>query len=92
MTQIHDDEGNVSAPAPGGIAADRLRSIIERVERLEDERKGLAADIRDVFQEAKSAGFDIKVIKQIIKQRKMDPAAVEEQESLMDVYRRALGM
>lgn len=92
MTQIHGDEGNVGAPAPGGIAADRLRSIIERVERLEDERKGLAADIRDVFQEAKSAGFDVKVVKQLIKLRKQDPAEVEEQETLLDIYRRALGM
>lgn len=76
----------------GGIAADRLRSIIERVERLEDERKALGADIRDVFTEAKSAGFDVKVIKQIIKLRKQEPAEVEEQETILDAYRRALGI
>lgn len=92
MAQIQAGEDNVGAPAPGGIAADRLRSIIERVERLEDERKGLAADIRDVFQEAKSAGFDVKVVKQILKLRKQEPAEVEEQETLLDIYRRALGM
>lgn len=74
----------------GGIAADRLRSIIERVERLEDERKALGADIRDVFTEAKSAGFDVKVIKQLLKLRKQEPAEVEEQETILDAYRRAL--
>lgn len=76
----------------GGIAVDRLRSIIERVERLEDERKALGEDIRDVFQEAKSAGFDVKVVKQLIKLRKQEPAEVEEQETLLETYRRALGV
>lgn len=78
--------------ATGGIAADRLRSIIERVERLDEERKALQGDIKDIFSEAKSAGFDVKVIKQIIRIRKQEPADVEEQETLLDVYRRALGM
>ena len=76
----------------GGIAADRLRSIIERVERLEEECKALAGDIKDIFAEAKSAGFDVKVIRQIIRIRRQEPAEVEEQETLLDVYRRALGM
>lgn len=76
----------------GGIAADRLRSIIERVERLEDERKALGSDIRDVFTEAKSAGFDVKAVKQILKLRKQEPAEVEEQETLVETYRRALGI
>ncbi|MXV35762.1 MULTISPECIES: DUF2312 domain-containing protein [unclassified Saccharibacter] len=76
----------------GGIAADRLRSIVERVERLEEERKALGSDIRDIFTEAKSAGFDVKVIKEIIKIRKQEPAEVEEQEQLLDIYRRALGV
>ncbi|MCT6819496.1 MAG: DUF2312 domain-containing protein [Bombella apis] len=74
----------------GGVAVDRLRSIIDRVERLEEERKALGADIRDVFQEAKSAGFDVRVGKQLIKLRKQEPAEVEEQETLLDIYRRAL--
>lgn len=89
MTQ--DMTGHNSA-ATGGIAADRLRSIIERTERLEEERKALAGDIKDIFSEAKSAGFDVKVIKQIIRLRKQEPAEVEEQETLLDIYRRALGM
>lgn len=83
---------NSEAAATGGIAADRLRSIIERAERLEEERKALAGDIKDIFSEAKSAGFDVKTIKQIIRLRKMEPAEREEQENLFDIYRRALGM
>lgn len=80
------------ATAVGGIAADRLRSIIERVERLEEERKALASDIKDIFAEAKGAGFDVRVIKAIIAIRKQEPAEVEEQETLLDIYRRALGL
>ena len=83
---------NSNDPAVGGIAADRLRSIIDRVERLEEERKALSGDIKDIFTEAKSAGFNVKVIRQIIRLRKQEPAEVEEQETLLDVYRRALGM
>ncbi|ARW48125.1 DUF2312 domain-containing protein [Acetobacter pasteurianus] len=83
---------NSNDPAVGGIAADRLRSIIERVERLEEERKALSGDIKDIFTEAKSAGFDVKVLRQIIRIRKQEPAEVEEQETLLDVYRRVLGM
>ena len=83
---------NETTNTAGGVAADRLRSIIERVERLEDERKALGEDIRDIFTEAKSAGFDVKIVKQLIKLRKQEPAEVEEQETLLDIYRKALGM
>ena len=76
----------------GGIAVDRLRSLIERIERLEEERKALGNDIKDIFGEAKSAGFDVKVLRTIIRLRKQEPAELEEQETLLDVYRRALGM
>ncbi len=74
----------------GGIAADRLRSIVERVERLEEEKKALSSDIKDIFAEAKSAGFDVKVLRQVIKLRKLDDAALQEQDTLIDLYRRAL--
>ncbi|GAN82093.1 DUF2312 domain-containing protein [Acidocella aminolytica] len=77
---------------PTNIAGERLRSIIERIERLEEERKALANDIKDIFSEAKSAGFDVKVIRQLIRIRKQEPAEVEEQETLLDIYRRAIGM
>ncbi|MDI2091601.1 DUF2312 domain-containing protein [Commensalibacter oyaizuii] len=79
-------------PEVGGIAADRLRSIIERIERLEEERKGLANDIKDIYAEAKSAGFDVPVMRRIISARKKEPSEIEEQETLFDVYRHALGM
>lgn len=75
----------------GGIAAERLRSLVERIERLEEERRALGGDIKDIYAEAKSAGFDVKVMRQLIRQRRQEPAEVEEQESLLDLYRRALG-
>lgn len=76
----------------GGVAADQLRGIVERVERLEEEKAGLAADIRDVFAEARGNGFDVKAIRTIIKLRKQDPAEREEAETVLDTYLRALGM
>ena len=87
-----EGESTGDAAQWGNIAADRLRSLIERIERLEEERKVLSSDIKDIFGEAKSAGFDVKVIRQLIRIRKQEPADVEEQETLLDVYRRALGM
>jgi uncharacterized protein (UPF0335 family) len=87
------DSTETTDPASqGNIAADRLRSIIERIERLEEERRALGSDIKDIYSEAKSAGFDVKVLRQLIRIRKQEPADVEEQETLLDVYRRALGM
>ena len=76
----------------GGVAVDRLRSLVERIERLDEEKKAIASDIKDVYAEAKSAGFDIKVLRWLIRLRKQDAAEVEEQETMLDVYRRALGM
>jgi uncharacterized protein (UPF0335 family) len=79
-------------PNADGIAADRLRSIVERIERLSEEVKALQSDVKDIFTEAGSAGFDKKVLRQLIKIRKAEPAEIEEQETLLDIYRRALGM
>ena len=76
----------------GGVAADRLRSLIERIERLEEERKALGGDIKDIFVEAKSAGFDIKALRTLLSLRKKEPAEIEEQDALVLLYRRALGM
>ena len=76
----------------GGLAADQLRSIIERVEKLEEEKVGIAADIREVFAEAKGNGFDVKAIRTIIKMRKVDEAEREEAETVLDTYLHALGM
>ncbi len=76
----------------GGVAADQLRSYIERIERLEEEKAGIAADIKDVFAEAKGNGFDIKTMRQIIRLRKLEEIDRQEQETLLDLYKRALGM
>ncbi|MBS4773405.1 MAG: DUF2312 domain-containing protein [Proteobacteria bacterium] len=74
----------------GGIAADRLRSLVERIERLNEEKAALESDIRDIFAEAKSAGFDVKIIREVIRLRKMNAADRDEQESLLEIYRKAL--
>ena len=74
----------------GGIAVDRLRSVIERIERLNEEKAALESDIRDIFAEAKSAGFDVKIMREIIKLRKQNAAERDEHETLLETYRRAL--
>ena len=79
-------------PDVGGIAVERLRSIIERVERLEEEKKALSSDIKDVFSEAKSAGFDVKALRKLLSLRKMEAQEREELDGILDVYMRALGM
>ena len=76
----------------GGIAVDQLKAIIGRVEKLEEEKKGISDDIKDVFQEAKGNGFDTKTIKVIIALRKLDEQSREEAENILDTYKRALGM
>lgn len=76
----------------GNVSADQLRGIIERVERLEEEKSAIGADIRDVFAEAKGNGFDTKAIRSIIKLRKLDANERDEQETILDTYLRALGM
>jgi uncharacterized protein (UPF0335 family) len=76
----------------GGIAGDRLKSFIERIERLEEEKKTLQADIKEVYAEAKGTGFDTKIMRQLIRIRKMDKDDLDEQETLLDLYKRAVGM
>lgn len=76
----------------GGISAQRLKSFIERVERLEEEKAALAGDIREVYTEAKSAGFDVKVLRQVVRLRKLDKADRQQQEALLETYLRALDM
>ena len=72
--------------------ANQLNTFVDRIERLEEEKKELAADIREVFAEAKGAGFDVKVLRQVLKLRKMDPADRAETEFLRDEYKKLLGM
>ncbi len=76
----------------GGIAGEKLRSFVERIERLEEEKTTLAADIREVYAEAKGSGFDGRILRQVIRLRKMDNADRREQEELLDLYMGALEM
>lgn len=74
------------------VSAEQLRLFIERIERLEEDRKGVADDIKDVYAEAKGTGFDTKTMKAIVRLRKMEKAARQEQEALLDTYKTALGL
>ena len=76
----------------GGVAGDRLKSFIERIERLEEEKAALAADVREVYAEAKGEGFDAKVMRQVVRLRKMDSADREEEEAVLELYKQALGL
>jgi uncharacterized protein (UPF0335 family) len=78
--------------AKSGFAKEHLRSFIERIERLEEEKKALADDISEVYSEAKGTGFDTKVMRQVIRLRKMESADRQEQEAMLDLYLGALGM
>ncbi|KZY93718.1 MULTISPECIES: DUF2312 domain-containing protein [unclassified Erythrobacter] len=71
---------------------DRLRLLIERIERLEEEKKGIAEDIRDVFAEAKAVGYDTKIMRKVISLRRMKPDERSEEETILDTYKAALGM
>ncbi|MBF0184606.1 MAG: DUF2312 domain-containing protein [Magnetococcales bacterium] len=74
------------------IEGEQLRNLIERIERLEEEKAVLADHVRSVYAEAKSAGFDPKIIRKVVRLRKMDPRDVDEEETLIHMYKRALGM
>jgi len=74
------------------ISADQLRLFIERIERLEEEKKGMADDIRDVYAEAKSQGFDSKAMRAVVRLRKMEKDARDEMEALVEAYKAALGL
>lgn len=73
-------------------SAQRLKSFIERIERLEEEKSGIAADIKEVYSEAKGTGFEVKIMRQIVRLRKMEVESRREQAELLDMYARALGM
>lgn len=84
--------GHNSKNKVGGVAVDQLRSIIGRVEKLTEEKEGIAADIKDVFAEARGNGFDCAAIRTIIKMRKVSASEREEAETILDTYMNALGM
>jgi uncharacterized protein (UPF0335 family) len=90
------DAAPAAAPAatdanPGGVAAERLRSFIARIERLEEDKANIALDIKEVYSEAKGEGFDVKVLRKIISLRKRDPQERREEEELLELYLSALG-
>jgi len=76
----------------GGVAADQLRTIVERIERLEEEKKAIADDVKEVYAEAKANGYDTKTLRKIVTLRKVESAERQEQEAMLDLYMHALGM
>jgi len=76
----------------GGVAGKRLKSFLDRIERLEEEKKGLADDIKDIYMEAKGVGFDVKTMRKILKLRKMDTEKRREEEELLELYKAAIGL
>lgn len=76
----------------GGVSGKRLQAFFERIERLEEEKAALAEDIKEVFAEAKAVGFDVKIMRRIMKLRKMDPEKRQEEDHLLDLYMAAIGM
>ncbi|MEO1110504.1 MAG: DUF2312 domain-containing protein [Pseudomonadota bacterium] len=77
---------------PGGVAADQLRAFVERIERLEEEKKVIADDIKDVYAEAKGNGYDVKILRKVVALRKKQPHERSEEEAVLDLYMHALGM
>ena len=76
----------------GNVAADQLRLFIERIERLEEEKKGIADDVKDVYAEAKANGYDTKTMRAIVRLRKLEKHTRDEMDALLDTYRNALGL
>lgn len=90
LRKSNDD--NEEVKDVGGVAGQRLKQLVERIERLEEEKKGLADDVKDVYAEAKGVGFDAPTIRRIVKLRKMEPQKVQEQDELLELYKSAIGM
>jgi uncharacterized protein (UPF0335 family) len=82
---------NERAPDQGGVAAERLRSFVQRIERLEEDKAGLGQDLKEVYAEAKGEGFDVKVLRKLISLRKRDPQQRREEEELLELYLSAIG-
>ncbi len=76
----------------GGVAGQRLRAFLERIERLEEEKKALGDDVKDIYAEAKGVGFDVTTMRRIVKLRKMEPDKIREQDELLELYKAAIGM
>jgi uncharacterized protein (UPF0335 family) len=92
LTLLSLREEIVSMAGPASIARDQLRAIVERIEKLEEEKAAIAGDIKEVYAEAKANGYDTKVLRQVVRLRKQDSAERQEIEALLDLYLHALGM
>lgn len=92
MSEIGHNSGDTETQNAGGIAGDRLKSFIERVERLEEEKATFAEDIKEVYAEAKGVGFDVKTIRKIVRLRRMDAEKRQEEEAILDLYKSAIGL
>jgi uncharacterized protein (UPF0335 family) len=92
MSATAPAETGPALPGKGTVAAAELRQFVERLERLEEEKKTISDDVRDVFAELKGRGYDVKAVRQILKIRKQDKEERQEQEAILDVYMQALGM
>lgn len=91
-TNTHEPASHDVSDAPAGFAKEQLKSFVSRIERLEEEKKAIADDIKDVFAEAKANGFDVSALKEILKIRKADADERHEHEAIVDLYASALGM
>lgn len=92
MTQAKTKETTLPDSTPANVSGARIKAFVERVERLEEEKKALAEDIRDVFGEAKSVGFDTKILRKIISLRKQNLEKRREEQELLSLYQAAMGM
>lgn len=92
MATNFQDQRETTANDTGGVSGQRLKAFIERVERLEEEKAALADDVKDIFAEAKAVGFDVKIMRKVIRLRKMDKEKRQEEEELLELYKAAIGL
>jgi len=92
MAEIGHNSGEEETQYVGGIAGKRLKAFLDRIERLEEERKGISDDIKDIYSEAKGVGFDVPTMKKVLKARKMETEKRNEQMELFDLYSAAVGL
>ena len=92
MSNVTELKQDAESDDVGGVSGKRLQSFFDRIERLEEEKAALAEDIKEVFAEAKAVGFDVKIMRRIMKLRKMDPEKRQEEDHLINLYMSAIGM
>ena len=89
---VNEKQSIIEVQDVGGVAGKRLASFLDRIERLEEEKKGLAEDIKEIYAEAKGTGFDVKTMRKILKLRKMETDKRREEEELLELYKAAIGL